>query len=136
MTTFVKALLRDEPIEIFGDGWQSRDFLHVSDLCDGTRKSVPASLPAPSVFHLASGVETTVRQLADLLIRIANTPDYPVILRNARRGEIVRNFASSDRARDELGFATHYGLEAGLRDTWNWSVEHRRETLKAAESDA
>ena len=136
VTTFIKALLRDEPIKIFGDGRQSRDFLHVSDLCDGIVRGVAASLPPPSTFHLASGVETTVRQLADLLIGIAGKRSHPITRRDARRGEVVRNFASSDRARLELGFGTHYGLETGLRETWTWFVENRDEALKATESNS
>ena len=136
VTMFVKALLRNEPIEIFGDGCQSRDFLHVSDLCDGIEKAVAAPLPSPSTFHLASGVETTVRHLADLLIGIADKPDHPIICRDSRRGEVVRNFASSDQARKELGFVTHYGLDTGLRETWAWFVENRDEALNAVESDS
>ena len=136
VTNFAKALLRDEPIEIFGDGSQSRDFLHVSDLCDGIVGAVTAPLPSPSTFHLASGVETTVRRLADLLIRFANKPDHPLIYRAARRGEVKRNFASSERARNELGFVTHYELEAGLRETWDWFLENPDEVHKAVESDA
>ena len=136
VTNFAKALLRDEPIEIFGDGSQSRDFLHVSDLCDGIVRAVARRLSSPSTFHLASGVETTIRRLADLMIGFANKPDHPFVYRDARRGEVKRNFASSERARSELGFVTHYELEAGLRETWTWFVENREEVLKAVESDS
>ena len=104
VTQFAKALLRDEPIVIFGDGSQSRDFLHVSDLCDGIIRAIAAFLPSPSTFHLASGTETTIRRLADFLIGFANKPDHPIIHRDARRGEVKRKFRLVRTGAGRIGF--------------------------------
>ena len=136
VTKFAKALLRGEPIEIFGDGSHSRDFLHVSDLCEGIVNAVATPLPSPSTFHLASGVETTIGRLAEFMIGCADKPDHLIVYHDARRGEVKRNFAVPERARKELGFVTQYDLEAGLRDTWTWFVENRDEALRAAAGDS
>ena len=136
VTAFAKALMRGAPIEIYGDGAQSRDFLHVSDLCEGIAAAIDAPLPSPCTVHLASGVETTVLRLAETMMRIAGKPDHPIRLREARRGEVERVFTLTDRARELLGFSPKRDLETGLRETWAWFLANRAEALSAVEDDA
>ena len=120
VTVFIKALMRDEPIIIYGDGSASRDYIQVEDLCLGIMAALDASVSGGEVFHLASGRETTVLELADILRRIAGKPNHPIEFRAARSGEVARNFASYDKARDTFGFEPQWRLEEGLRATWEW----------------
>src|SRR3954465_6208381 len=94
ITRFIRAALAGGTFEIFGDGKASRDFLHVDDLCRG--------IPAPSdsdlsdeVLHLASEKETTIDELAELIIDIAGA-DVDIVHHPKRPGEVERNFATSD----------------------------------------
>lgn len=120
ITVFFKAIHSGEPIVIYGDGNASRDYLYVDDLCAGIEAGLTADVPGGSVYHLATGVETTVSQLADACRRVAGKPDHPIEYRPARPGEVIRNFASYDLARDELGFAPAVSLTDGLSRTWDW----------------
>jgi UDP-glucose 4-epimerase len=125
VTNFIKCALRREPLVIYGDGNATRDFLYVSDLCDG----IVAALDAPlhdEVIHLASGTETSVNELARLVLELAAARDVPIRHEDRRRGEIERTFATAERARELLGFAPAHTLEDGMRKTIEWFAERER----------
>jgi UDP-glucose 4-epimerase len=124
ITVFLKALHTGEPMVIYGDGSASRDYIHVDDLCAGLETGLTADVPGGSVYHLATGVETTVTQLADACRRVVGRPDHPIEYRPHRRGEVERNFASYDLAHAELGFTPKVALDEGLARTWDWYREH------------
>jgi UDP-glucose 4-epimerase len=108
----------------------------VADLCSGIAAALGAPLKGGEVFHLASGRETTVRELAELLRKIAGRPDHPIEHRPARAGEVARNFASYALAAESLGFTPKHSLEQGLADTWQWFNDNRDVALGAATSDS
>lgn len=120
VTTFIKALINDEPIVIYGDGSSSRDYIYVDDLCAGIAAVLDIPVSGSEVFHLASGRETTVLELAQILSIVAGKPNHPIEFRPARRGEVVRNFATYDKAHDTFGFEPKWRLEEGLAATWKW----------------
>ncbi len=136
VTQFCKALLRDEPIRIFGDGTASRDFLHVDDLCDGILAALPADLPPATVLHLAMGREVTIGELADVLRRAAGRPEHPIEHAGTRRGEVHRNFANYERAAEVLGFRPQVRLEEGMRRTWEWFESCREDALATEATDS
>jgi UDP-glucose 4-epimerase len=136
VTMFIKALMQDEPIVIFGDGSASRDYIHADDICAGIMAAMDTKLAGPEVFHLASGRETTVLELARLLCDIAGKPDHPIEFRGARRGEVTRNFATYDKASKVLGFQPGRELEEGLAETWEWYQQQGEVALTAELSDS
>jgi UDP-glucose 4-epimerase len=117
MTTFIHRALAGEPITIHGDGSATRDFLHVDDLCRGILAALGS--PVTGVVHLASERETSIDELARLVIAAA-AADVPVEHRPARRGEVARNFALARRAAAELGWRAQVRLEEGLAATVEW----------------
>ncbi len=120
VTTFAKAILEDRPIIIYGDGSATRDFLMADDLCDGIRRGLTANLPGFNVFHLASGREVSVAELARIMCETAGKPDHLIERKDKRAGEVERNFASFESARTSLGFSPAYRLEEALAETWRW----------------
>lgn len=120
VTLFFRAIHAGEPIVIYGDGSASRDYLHVEDVARAIELAVARDVTGGTVLHIASGVETTVTELADLCRTAAGLPDHPVEYRPARAGEVGRNFASYDLAREMLGYQPTVSREAGIRDTWDW----------------
>ena len=123
VTTFVRRALRREPFVIYGDGSATRDFLYVDDLCDG----ISAAIDAPvedEVVHLASGEETSIEELARLVLELADAPDTPIRYEEPRRGEIERTFAKPERAAELLGFTPSHSLRAGMQKTVEWFVAH------------
>lgn len=117
---FFKKISQDQPLVIYGDGSSTRDYIHVADLCNGITRALLFEDVKTDVIHLASGRETSLRQLADLMIRISGKNDHPVEFREKRIGEVDRNFARYDYARKVLGFEPQYTLEEGLREAWDW----------------
>ena len=123
MTLFFQAIHQGEPIVIYGDGSASRDYTHVEDISRALHLALERDVPGGTVLHIASGVETTVRELADLCRGAAGVPDHPVQYRPKRAGEVGRNFASYDLAEKMLGYAPSISREAGIPGTWNWFQE-------------
>lgn len=124
VTAFIKAVHKGEPIVIFGDGSASRDFLYADDLCRGIVDVSEADLAPATVLHLASGGETSVLELARMVATTGGKPDHEIILKDARPGEVLRNFANYDLARETIGFDPATKLEEGLARTWDWFREH------------
>lgn len=136
VTKFAKCLLRDEPIPIFGSGAASRDFLHVEDLCSGIVKALEGPTRPGSVFHIASAREVQILELAKRMAEIAGKAGHPIEHLPERPGEVERNFARYDKARDMLGFVPTFDFEEGLRRSWQWFSDNKDKVLQASESDA
>jgi UDP-glucose 4-epimerase len=124
ITVFFKALHRGEPIIIYGDGNASRDFMYVDDICAGIRLGLTTDVPGGTVVHLATGVETSVVQLARACREVVGRPDHPIEFRARRAGEVERNFATYDLAHRLLGFEPSVSLEEGLARTWKWYLDN------------
>ncbi len=120
VTVFLRALYEGRPLQIFGDGGASRDFMYVDDICQGIELGLTRDLEPGTVAHLATGVETTITQLADACRRVVGLPDHPIEKLPRRAGEVDRNFATYDYAREILGFEPSVSLDDGLASTWDW----------------
>jgi len=123
MTVFFRAIHSAEPIVIYGDGSASRDYTHVDDIASALQLALECDVPGGTVLHIASGVETTVRELAHLCCEAAGAPGHPVEYRPKRPGEVGRNFASYDLAKSMLGYVPSINLDDGIRATWRWYQE-------------
>lgn len=120
VTAFFRALDAGEPLVVHGDGRASRDFMHVADICTAIELALGADVPGGTTLHVATGVETSIDELADLCRDVAGQPEHPVEHRDRRVGEVERNVASYRRAEQVLGFRPAVALRDGLRDTWSW----------------
>ena len=123
-TLFFRAIHAGEPMVIYGDGSSSRDYIHVDDISWALATSLERDLPGGTVLHIASGVETTVAELARLCGEAAGVPDHPVEYRPTRVGEVDRNFATYDLAEQMIGYKPSIDRESGIRSTWQWYQEH------------
>jgi UDP-glucose 4-epimerase len=126
VNSFVRCLIDNTPFVMHGDGSATRDFLHVDDLCQAITLSVNAKLAPGSIFHVATGIETRVDELAQMLAEIAGRPGHPAVFKNKRAGEVHRNVASVERAVSALGFQALVPLRSGLESTWEWFLEQER----------
>ena len=116
---WMKALAAGQPPVIFGDGTQTMDFVHVRDIA---RANVLAAVAPASdaVFNVASGVETSLLELAQTLAQVMNV-DVPPAFADARKvNPVSRRLASTEAACTQLGFKAQIGLEEGLRDLVSW----------------
>jgi UDP-glucose 4-epimerase len=124
MTVFFRALHTGQPIVIYGDGTSSRDYTHVDDIAHALQLALEGDVPGGTVLHIASGVETTITELADLCRNAAGQPDHPMEYQPRRVGEVDRNFATYDLAKQVLGYTPGISREDGIAQTWAWYQEH------------
>ncbi len=114
---FYKRIIAGEPLVVYGDGSQSRDFLYVGDLVEGIRAAVDSD--AAGVYQLGSGVPTTLNELLDLMRKVTGE-ELDVVYEEFRAGEVHRTWCEIDKARTGLGFVPETALDEGLRRTWEW----------------
>jgi UDP-glucose 4-epimerase len=116
---FIRRLRAGEDLVVFGDGSQTRDFVFCEDLAAGLIAAARTPGAGGQIFQLASGVETPLNRLLELLAETSGIT--PRVRREPpRQGEIQRNYSLIDKARDVLGYSPQVDLEQGLRRTWDW----------------
>ena len=121
--TFVYRALKGMPLELDNEGRASRDFIYVGDIVDGLLRCATAGTPG-DVYNLASGVETTIRELAETIDRMVGN-DAGVELLPARDWDRSgHRFGSTEKARRVLGFEAQVSLDEGLPRTIDWMREH------------
>jgi UDP-glucose 4-epimerase len=119
---FIRRIMAGEPLTIYGDGTQTRDFVFVSDLANGLIRAAETPDVGGEVFQLASGVETSLNDLVRMLGEVSGTTPE-VRHEPTRAGEIQRNYSLIDKARTRLGHAPEVPLAEGLARTWDWFQE-------------
>jgi UDP-glucose 4-epimerase len=116
---FIKLSLSGEPIVIFGDGSQTRDFIHVDDLCEAILRSLMVEGIAGEVFQVATGRETSITELAKL-VQKATGGTGEIRFEPRRPGEVYRSAVDVSKARRMLGFEPAVDLPGGLDRTARW----------------
>ena len=114
ITKFANAITEGREPIIFGDGEQTRDFVHVDDVCEAFVRSIEGQGCA-SPLNIASGVETSVRELLELMCGICGADFSPTYMPE-RKGEIARSVADIKLARNKIGYSPRLALSQGLRD--------------------
>ncbi|UMG93052.1 NAD-dependent epimerase/dehydratase family protein [Nocardioides sp. TF02-7] len=121
---FYKRILAGEPLVVYGDGTQTRDFLYAGDLVEAIRRAVESD--AEGAFQLGSGVPTTVNELIDHM-RKATGRDLEVVYEDFRAGEVKDTWCRIEKARSGFGFDPATPLPDGLRTTWEWFAQQQRD---------
>ena len=116
---FITAVAADEPVTIFGDGEQSRDFTYVENVVDATIRAAHADGANGRIFNVAAGSPATVNVVADTIGRILEKPVEKTFA-PPRPGDIRDSWANVTSAHAILGFTPSVSLEDGLRRT----IEH------------
>jgi UDP-glucose 4-epimerase len=114
---FYKRILAGEPLVVYGDGSQTRDFLYVGDLVEAIHAAVVSD--AEGAYQLGSGRPTTVNELLAAM-RAVTGLDLDVEYRDFRAGEVRDTWCRVDKAREGFGFDPATPLSVGLQRTWEW----------------
>lgn len=126
---FFKDMLNEGEITIDGDGMQTRDFIYVGDLCRAIQLALESDVSG-EVFQIATGAETSILELAELVQEVA---DCPVETHHGptRRGDIRKNYSAVGKVQSMLGWTPEVMLERGLQTTWAWFSKHERGSNRA-----
>ncbi len=115
---FLSRALEGEPVSVYGDGSQSRDFIFVEDLCRAIMLALDPSVQS-GVYNVGTGTRASVNELFDVLEGVLGGGLEREHL-PARRGEVRHVYLNIDKARELLGFEPEFSLEEGLRKTYEW----------------
>jgi nucleoside-diphosphate-sugar epimerase len=117
---FIEALLRQQPLQLYGDGRQVRDFVYVDDVVDATDRALFTELPPGSVLDVAGGRPVAVGTLIAHLNGL--TGGGPVLLEqlDERPGDVPRSAGQIRDARQQLGWSPRTDLHAGLLEQIAW----------------
>jgi UDP-glucose 4-epimerase len=116
---FGTRLLKGEPLVIYGDGGQTRDFVDVRDVTRANWLALEHRARGP--FNIGSGVATTVNDLAAAMAQVSGRA--PQVDHQApRAGEVRHSAADIGLAAKSFGYAPQVGLDAGLREYMAWLV--------------
>ena len=121
--TFVYRALKGLPLHLDNGGVASRDFVYVDDVARGLVACAERGAPG-DVYNLASGVETTIRQLAELIVELSGSSSPLEIAPPRPWDHSILRFGSPEKARHELGFEASMPLEEGLRRTIAWASDN------------
>ncbi len=122
-----KVLSGQRPLELFGDGTQTRTITHVDDIADGIVAATASPAGLHEDFNISAGEEHTVLELARLIweacgedpaaFAVEHVPSFPV--------DVVRRWPDVSKARELLGWEARIGVREGLAQTVTWLREQR-----------
>jgi UDP-glucose 4-epimerase len=127
VSAFIEAYLDGRPLVIYGDGLQTRDFVHVDDLAALVVRCLdaPPAQVAGEIFQAGTGREASLNVLAELIFRLGGAP-APIEHRPARAGDVARNYSDVSKAGRVLDHHPRVDLTEGMADTLDWFREDRR----------
>jgi UDP-glucose 4-epimerase len=122
VAAFIKNIIRDEPLMVYGDGTQQRDYLYVGDLVRGIAAVLGRRLSG--AYQLGYGKPTALTTLLATLKKVSGR-DFGVRYEARRSGEVHSTWCNIGKATREFGYSAPTDLEAGIGATWNWYVENQ-----------
>ncbi|MFA4641042.1 SDR family oxidoreductase [Pyrococcus kukulkanii] len=118
ISIFMRNAIKNEPLTIFGDGKQTRDFIYVKDVVEVNLLVAQKKKAEGEIFNVATGKETTVLELALKIIDLSGSSSS-IVFAPPRPGDIRRSVADISKLK-KLGFSPKYTLEEGLKETFEW----------------
>ena len=118
ISIFTKRVASDEPITIYGDGKQTRDFVYAGDIARGIDAALRTH-HANRAYNLSTQTETSLKELVAVLAKVSGKRIVPRY-EDARTGDIYKSLLANGRARRSLGWEPQTSLEEGLRRTYEY----------------
>ncbi|MGQ4832893.1 MAG: GDP-mannose 4,6-dehydratase [Candidatus Asgardarchaeia archaeon] len=119
ITIFISRVLDGKPPIVYG-GNQTRDFVNVKDVVSSVILAMERLNIQGEAFNIASGVEVSIKDLAEIILRISGRQDLSPIFEAFRTGDIARSVASIEKAKKLLGYNPKVSLEEGLKEVIEW----------------
>ena len=127
LSIFSKLLLKNQILNIFEDGKESRDFVHVSDVATITCNALENTSTNYQHINVGSGKKVSVIQLAEILKKLYASESEINISGDFRKGDIRHNIADINRAKDLCGFKPEYTFERGIEEFTAWVKKQDKE---------
>jgi nucleoside-diphosphate-sugar epimerase len=115
---FIRAALNGDPITLYGDGEQTRDFTFVSDAVAATMAAGDRGVPGRA-YNVGGGSRVTVNHVLEVIGRLAGRP-HDVRREPVQKGDMRDTFADTSLAKADLGFAPQVSLADGIEAEYRW----------------
>jgi len=117
ISKFIKAMKANEPLYVYGDGTQSRDFTYVDDICESINLILESDKEWKNeVFDIGYGSSTSVNELIDILKWIINPTFDKVVYQDEKAYDVKTTLANTDKLYEWFGFKPRYDIKKGLRE--------------------
>jgi len=125
VSIFIGNVARNEQVTIFGDGKQSRDYVHIKDVCDAWIGSIDNKKAFGEVFNLGSGIRVSVDELVDVVLEKfgKSRKSHKVIYKPVRPGDQRHMQADISKAKRLLKWKPKITFSKGMEDTIKWARE-------------
>jgi UDP-glucose 4-epimerase len=110
---FLQNALKGEPLIVYGDGEQTRDFIYVDDVVKATVLALENEKAVRETFNVSSGKPTTINELVEVVKEVARC-DLKVIYEEPRKGDVRYNYGDPAKAEKILGFKAKTSLKKGI----------------------
>lgn len=115
---FVVRALNGLPLQIFGDGSQTRDFTFVTDTAQGIYMVGEKGSPG-EIYNIARGQEVTILELAKIILKLLHL-DNKIEFLAPRQGDVKRHISATTKAGIDLDFEAKYGIISGVKEYISW----------------
>lgn len=113
---FQDKINQNQPLEIFGDGINSRDFVHIDDIVNSINLSINhIENKKGTVYNIGSGYSTSINEIANMMLKISQK-NLQIIKNPRMKGDVSHSLPSINLAKNELGYIPKVKLETGLED--------------------
>lgn len=113
ITKFLSNASRGEPLVVYGDGEQTRDFIYIEDVVDATVLALENDNLVGETFNVCTGKSTTINELAQI-VKEATGRNSQIMYGKPRKGDIGNNYGDPVKAEEILGFKARVTLKKGL----------------------
>jgi UDP-glucose 4-epimerase len=116
ITIFVNRVMRNEPLIIYGDGKQIRDFINIKDIVKANILAMESEKAVGQTINVGTGLQTSILELAQMVKKVTGKKNVPIIFSKERLGDIKKSLSKTTRAKELLGFVPTTTLNTGLEE--------------------
>ncbi|MCR3759426.1 NAD-dependent epimerase/dehydratase family protein [Clostridium felsineum] len=120
VANFITKTLKDEEIDVFGDGTQTRDFIYVEDAVDAIYRALKSE--HTGVFNISTNTEHSINELINIIEEIQ--PIKKINNKSNRSGDVEKSSLNNSKAKTQLGFNVKYSFKEGIQKTYKWYKEN------------
>jgi UDP-glucose 4-epimerase len=117
---FFRQLSQGEPVQVFGDGSQTRDLIHVHDVIAANLVAADHPSAPGEVFNICTGIETRLLDLLEVMYDLFPN-SKPPLFTDPRPGDIHRSVGDASKAKQQMDFTARVSLQEGLKETFEWN---------------
>lgn len=118
VSVFLWKILRNEPIQIWGDGEVIRDFIYIGDLVEAVYKTIILETTS-RIFNIGSGEGNSLNKLLSIMRDVAGR-EVPVTYTSSRAYDVPKIFLDINRAKTQLNWTPTTTIERGIQYTWDF----------------